>query len=74
MIYQAKVTKNGIKDPPIKVCKEPNIVKNYLIKNNQATLTKYQAILKPFQIAIKLLKERLKKGIYKLTLLIFITR
>ena len=38
---------NGIKDPPIKVCKEPNIIKNYLIEDDWAILTKYLAILKP---------------------------
>ena len=38
---------NGIKDPPIRVCKEPNIIKNYLIEDDWAILTKYLAILKP---------------------------
>ena len=62
-MYQAKVTKNGIKDPPIRVCKEFNIVRNYLIGDDQATLTKYLAILKLFQIAIKQLKGCLKEGL-----------
>ena len=52
-MYWAKVTANGIKDLPVRVYKEPNIVKNYLIEDNWATLTKYLAILKPLWIAIK---------------------
>jgi len=40
-IYWAKVTENGIKNPPARVCKEPNIVKNYLIEDDWATLTEY---------------------------------
>ena len=72
MIYWAKVTKNGTKDPPIRVCKEPNIIKNYLTEDNQAILTEYQAILKPLWITIKRLEGRLKEGIYKLMLLILL--
>ena len=71
-IYQAKVTENGIKDPPLIVCKEPNIVKNYLTEDNQATLTEYLAILKPLWITIKRLEGRLKEGAQKIMLLIFI--
>ena len=40
-MYWAKVTKNGIKNPPVRVCKEPDIIKNYLTKDDWATLTKY---------------------------------
>ena len=64
-MYQAKVTKNGIKDSPVRVYKKPDIVKNYLIYNNWAILTEYLAILKPLQIAIKRLKGCLKEGLYK---------
>ena len=53
MMYWAKVTENGVKDPPLRVCKEPDIVKNYLIDNDWAILTEYLAILKPLWIAIK---------------------
>ena len=63
-IYWAKVTENGIKDPPLRVRKEPNIVKNYLTEDDWATLTKYLAILKPLWIATKRLEGRLKEGIY----------
>jgi len=48
MMYWAKVTKNGAKDPPLRVCKELNIIKNYLINDNWTILTKYLAILRPF--------------------------
>jgi len=71
-MYWAKVTKNGIKDLPVRVCKELNIIKNYLIEDDWAILTEYQAILKPLWIAIKRLEGRLKEGIYKLTSLISI--
>ena len=56
---------NGIKDPPTRVCKEPNIIKNYLTEDNWAILTEYLAILKPLWIAIKQLKGRLKEGTLK---------
>jgi hypothetical protein len=46
-MYWAKVTKNGIKDPPIRVYKELNIIRNYLIGDDWAILTEYLAILKP---------------------------
>ena len=46
-IYWAKVTENGTKDPPLRVRKEPDIVKNYLTEDNWAILTEYLAILKP---------------------------
>ena len=46
-MYWAKITKNGIKDPPARVRKELNIIRNYLTGDNWAILTKYLAILKP---------------------------
>ena len=52
-MYWAKVTKNNTKNPPVRVHKELNIIKNYLTKDDWATLTEYQAILKPLQIIIK---------------------
>ena len=64
-IYWAKVTENGIKDPPARVRKEPDIVKNYLTDDDWATLTEYLAILKPLWIATKRLEGRLKEGAYK---------
>ena len=63
IIYQAKITKNNIKDLLLRVYKELNIIKNYLIEDNQAILTKYLAILKPLQITIKRLKRCLKENI-----------
>jgi len=45
-MYWAKVTKNNIKDLPVRVRKEPNIIRNYLIGDNWTILTEYLAILK----------------------------
>jgi len=53
MIYWAKVIKNSIKDLPARVCKELNIIRNYLTGDDWAILTEYLAILKPFWITIK---------------------
>jgi len=47
MIYWAKVTKNGIKDLPVRVYKKPDIIRNYLMGDDWAILTEYLAILKP---------------------------
>ena len=40
-MYWAKVTENGTKDPPVRVRKEPNIIKNYLIEDDWAILIEY---------------------------------
>lgn len=61
-MYWAKVTKNGTKDPPARVRKQPDIIRNYLTGDDWATLTKYLAILKPLWIATKRLEGRLKEG------------